>query len=165
MNMKTNKDIIIRVVKDFIGVTAVGAMILLITFMLFAESVVFSKEVIGLLIGIAILCLGIGGVIAAVFIFFAYCMKKIAKLEKTIADKERIIANQSNQLKEAQAFARRCNTPKKQQPKTSNKDRSKGIFDEIDGLSKEVTVDEPVTDEAPEQEETPPQEVPVNEDA
>lgn len=173
MNLKTNKDIIIRVVKNFVGVTAVGAMILLIAMMLFAESIVFSKEVICLLIGIAFLCLGIGGVSSAVLIFFSFCTKKIAKLEKTIADrdktiadKDKIIANQNNQLKEAKAFVRSYATPKIQKPNTSDTGRGKGIFDEIDDLlSEEVDEDEPIPSESPEQEELPPQESPDNEDA
>lgn len=145
MNFKTNKDIIIRVVKNFLGVTAVGGLVLLIAMMFFAESIIFSKEALGLLIGLAIFCLGIGGLVSAILIFFSFCTKKIEKLEKTIAKKDRIIASKDNQLRNAHVLAVH-ETSNEQQSETSTQSKGKDIFNEISPLSEEVS-DEDVSDE------------------
>lgn len=139
MNFKTNKDIIIRIVKDFLGVTAVGALIMLICLMLFAESIIFSKEVIGFLIGIAILCLGIGGLTSAIFIFFHCCLKEIAKLKKTIAKQDKIIANHFN---EEQTFNFRHISHSTPASTEADKNTNKSIIDEISCLSEDIADDE-----------------------
>ena len=164
MNFKTSKDIIIRVVKNFLGVTAVGALLLLIAMMFFAESLIFSKEVLGLLIGIAILCLGIGGLTSAVLIFFCFCTKKIAKLEKALATKDRIIASQSNQLKKTQVLTIH-ETSNEPQSEASATGKGKDILNQISDLSEEACdeeisdeeslIDDLVSEEISEQEESP----------
>lgn len=147
MNFKTNKDIIIRIVKDFLGVTAVGAMFMLICLMLFAESIILSKEVIGFLIGIAILCLGIGGLASAIFIFFHCCLKEIAKLKKTIAKQDQIISNQYN---EEQTFNFRHIPSSKPASNEAEKNTGKNIIEEISDLSEDIDDDETVELEASE---------------
>ena len=166
MNLKANKDIIIRVVKNFAGVITVGAMILLIAMMFFAESIIFSKEVLGLLIGIAILFTGVGGIVSATLIFFSCCMKKIAKLEKAVADRDNIIANQNNQLLQVRTYVKNHNVPTSQ--KNSAKDADNKIFKEIESLSAEIPLDESPELEAQigsDSEPIPSQDSPVTEDA
>lgn len=157
MNFKTTKDTIIRVAKDFIGVTAVGAMFVLICMMFCIESITFSKEVIGLLLGTSILCLGIGGLTSAVLIFFFCCTKKISKLEKVIAHQDKIILNQQKQLREANAYS----TPIKHTTETVTPCHDNKILKEIESLSEEVPLDESIELEEeliPSQEPVPPQE-------
>lgn len=168
MNFKTNKDIIIRVVKNFLGVTAVGALVLLIAMMFFAESIIFSKEVLGLLIGITLLGIGIGGLTSAVLIFFSLCTKKIEKLEKALAKKDRIIASKDNQLRNAHVLTIH-ETSNEQQSETSAQSKGKDIFNEISPLSEEVSdeetlIDELVSDEVSELEDIPSQESSDTED-
>ena len=168
MNFKTNKDIIIRVVKHFVGVTAVGTMILLICMILFAESVIFSKEVVALLIGIAIFCLGIGGLISAIFIFFSYCMNRISKLEKIIADRDKTIATQHNQLQKVNAYMITRSDSKVATTKSVSDTSENKIFREIAPLSDEVAIDESLELEAEssyEPEPILPQDSPATEDA
>lgn len=168
MNFKTNKDIIIRVVKNFLGVTAVGALVLLIAMMFFAESIIFSKEVLGLMIGITFLGIGIGGLTSAVLIFFSLCTKKIERLEKALAKKDRIIACKDNQLRNAHVLTVHENSDD-QQSETSTQSKGKDIFNEINPLSEEVPdeetlIDELVYDEVSEEEESSSLESPDTED-
>ena len=134
MNLKANKDIFNRVVKNFACVIAIGAMVLLIAIMLFAESIHFSKEVFGLVIGTAFLFSGIGGIVSAATIFFSYCMKKITKLEKVIAEKDKTISTQRKQLKEAYSS-------KNAAPQVN---RTHDIFEVLEPLSEDSTSDETI---------------------
>ena len=168
MNFKNTKDIIIRVVKDFLGVTAVGGMFMLICLMFFAESIVFSKEVMAFLIGMTTLGIGIGGLVSAIFIFFIICTKKISKLEKTIAEKDKVIDIQNAQLRDARASSRKCYTHTSLKSTTSSNPASRNILKEIEPLSEEVSIDEDselAVCETSEQEPTLPEENKTEENA
>lgn len=125
---KTLKDIITRVIKDSAYIILVGVILLLITLMFFAEAVVFSKETIIVMLGICILGIGIGGIVAATFIALTYYGKKVAKMEETIN-------KQKTQLQNAEAYIKRYNPPKNPTHQVASPERVTDFFSQIADLS------------------------------
>ena len=148
MNLKNTKDIFVGAVKTFAGIIAVGAMIMMITFTLFAESVVFSKEVFAPVLSLAIIFTGIGGLVAVVFIFFRYYIRKSEQQEETIKSYKSTIKQLRKELNAANKFIQENLPPQRIQSDSPENERRDGFFRQIAGLSAtESNSEDPCTED------------------